>query len=57
MQRPGIMAPPSLYDEPPRPGLMHPGPAAPPFPVSLPTLLWSIAAVIAAVELGTQLAV
>jgi hypothetical protein len=35
---------------------MQPGPAAPPFPVSLPTLLWSVAAVIAAVELGTQLA-
>ena len=51
------MAPPSLYDEPPRRGLMHPGHAAPPFPVSLSTLLWSVAAVIAAVELGTQLAV
>ena len=56
MHRPGIMAPPSLYDEPVRPGLMHPGPGAPPFPVDLSTLLWTIAAVIAAVELGTQLA-
>ena len=46
------MAPPSLYDEQPRPGLMHPGPAAPPFPVSLSTLLWSVAAVLAAVELA-----
>jgi hypothetical protein len=57
MQRPGIMAPPSLYDEPPRPGLMAAGPAGGQRPeISLSTFLWSIAALLATVELATQLA-
>lgn len=55
MNRPGIMAPPSLYDEPARPGLMRP-PAGAPLPrFSMSALLWSVAAVLAAVELATQL--
>jgi hypothetical protein len=56
MQRPGIMAPPSLYDEPARPGLMCPAQGAPPPKLSLSALLWSVAAVLAAVELTVQLA-
>lgn len=57
MQRPGIMAPPSLYDEPARLALMRPGPAAGHRPeFSLSALLWSAAAVLATVELTAQLA-
>ena len=56
MKRPGIMAPPTLYDEPARPGLMAPV-ACPAPPMSLSALLWSIAVVLAAVELAVELAV
>jgi hypothetical protein len=55
MLRPGIMAPPTLYDEPAKPGLFSPGPASPPFEVSLRAVLWSVAVVLAVVELGVQL--
>jgi hypothetical protein len=55
MQRPGIMAPPSLYDEQPAPGLMSMDAALPPLDLSLSALLWSVATVLAAVELSIQL--
>jgi hypothetical protein len=55
MNRPGVMAPPTLYDEPPRPGLMTPG-AAPPHEVDLRAALWSVAAVLGLVELCLELA-
>ena len=56
MHRPGVMAPPTLYDEPAQAGLMCPSPAAPPFEIDLPAALWSVAAVLAAVELFFDLA-
>ena len=56
MHRPGVMAPPSLYDEPPQRGLLSPGPAAPRPEISLSAALWSVAAVLGAVELLTELA-
>ena len=56
MLRPGVMAPPTLYDEPAQAGLMRAGVAAPPFEVDLRHLLWSVAAVLAAVELFFDLA-
>ena len=49
------MAPPTLYDEPARPGLMTPPAESSAPPMSLSALLWSIAVVLAAVELGGQL--
>jgi hypothetical protein len=55
-KKPGIMAPPSLYEDPARPGLMKPAEGALPPELSLSALLWSVAVVLAAVELGTQLA-
>jgi hypothetical protein len=56
-KKPGLMAPPSSDEgAEPRRGLMSPGAAAPPFVVTLSALLWSVAAVLAAVELGVQLA-
>jgi hypothetical protein len=55
MNRPGIMAPPSLYDEPARPGLMRPAEGAAPPPFTMSALLWSVAALLAAVELTAQL--
>ena len=54
--RPGVMAPPTLYDEPAQAGLMSPSAAAPPLPISLRGLLWSVAFVLAAIELLVQLA-
>lgn len=56
MRRPGIMAPPDLYERPAQPGLMSPG-AEHPEPIDLRVVLWSVAAVLAAVELSLQLAV
>ncbi|HET7759695.1 MAG TPA: hypothetical protein VFK62_07210 [Gaiellaceae bacterium] len=53
--RPGVMAPPDLYERPAAPGLMSPG--AEPAPIDLRLVLWSVAAVLAAVELGVQLVV
>ena len=55
MNRPGIMAPPTLYDEPARPGLMRPPDGAPLPRFSMSALLWSAAVVLAAVELTAQL--
>lgn len=54
MQRPGVMAPPDLYERPASPGLMSPG-AAHPAPVDLKLVLWTIAAVLAALELYLEL--
>ena len=51
MHRPGVMAPPTLYDEPAQAGMMRPNPVAPPFEIDLHAALWSVAAVLAAVEL------
>jgi len=56
MHRPGVMAPPSLYDEPAQAGLMSPSAAAPPFAISLNGLLWSVALVLATIEFLVQLA-
>jgi len=55
VKRPGVMAPPDLYDGAAAPGLM--GVAAPKahLDVSLRTFLWSIATVLAAVELLVHL--
>jgi hypothetical protein len=50
------MAPPSLYDEPPAAGLMSMDAALPPLNLSPSALLWSVATVVAAVELAVQLA-
>jgi len=55
MKRPGLMAPPDLYERPAAPGLMSPGADAAP-PIDLKVVLWSVAALLAAVELGLQLA-
>jgi hypothetical protein len=54
MDRPGVMAPATLYDEPPRPGLMTPG-AAPPHELNLRAALWSVAAVLGVLELCLEL--
>lgn len=53
-QRPGVMAPPDLYEKAARPGLMSAAPAAH-LEISLRTFLWSIATVLAVVELLVQL--
>jgi hypothetical protein len=55
MQRPGVMAPPDLYLRPAPPGLMAAA-AEPAAPVDLRIVLWSLAAVLAAVELWLELA-
>jgi hypothetical protein len=55
MRRPGIMAPPDLYEQPPQPGLMTPREEHPAPPVDLRLFLWSVAAVLAGVELFLQL--
>lgn len=53
-QRPGVMAPPTLYDEPPRPGLMSAGPTGE-LPISMRAALWSVALVLGAVLLSLEL--
>ena len=50
MHRPGVMAPPDLYERPGRPTLMSAG-SSPPHPVELRTFLWVLAFVLGAVEL------
>jgi hypothetical protein len=54
MKRPGVMAPPKLYEEPARPGLMRPSSPARHPEISLRTFLWTIAALLAVVELFAQ---
>jgi hypothetical protein len=56
MDRPGVMAPPTLYNEPARPGLMSLGAAASPPEIDLRAALWSVVAVLGAVELCLELA-
>jgi hypothetical protein len=51
MHRTGMMAPPTLYQLPPRPGLMTRDPHAVPHEVSLRSVLWCVAVVLGAVEL------
>jgi hypothetical protein len=55
MNRPGVMAPPTLYDEPPCLALMSPVAQAPPPGLSLNAVLWSVAGVLATVELFADL--
>ena len=50
------MAPPTLYDEPARPGLMSADPSAEPVEVALRAVLWSIAVVLGGVEFCLELA-
>jgi hypothetical protein len=52
--RPGMMAPPDLYERPALPGLMSPG-VEHPEPVDVRLVLWLVAALLAAVELSLQL--
>ena len=54
MERPGVMAPPDLYERPTLPGLMSAG-SSPPHPVGLKAFLWALAVVLAAVELWLDL--
>jgi hypothetical protein len=55
MERPGVMAPPDLYERAARPALMSAATPAAHLEVSLRTFLWSIATVLAAVELLVEL--
>ena len=55
MRRPGIMAPPDLYERQAPPGLMSPSEEHPE-PIDLRVFLWSLAAVLALVELCLELA-
>jgi hypothetical protein len=50
------MAPPDLYERPDQPGLMSPSADHSGPPVDLRLMLWSVAAVLAVVELSLQLA-
>ena len=61
MRRPGVMAPPNLYEHPAPPGLMrasaeHAEPAEHAHPIDLHVFLWAVAAVLAVVELCLELA-
>jgi len=56
MRRTGVMAPPDLYERPAPPGLMKPGDADAAPPIDLRLALWSVAAVLAALELSLELA-
>ena len=51
MYRAGVMAPPTLYELPTRPGLMSPDPQARPHEIDLRAALWSVALVLGIVEL------
>ena len=55
MYRTGVMAPPNQHDLPARPGLMSPAQHVEPHEISLRLLLWSIASVLAAIELVLEL--
>jgi hypothetical protein len=50
------MAPPDLYERPAPPGLMSPSSADAAPPIDLKLALWSVAAVLAALELCLELA-
>jgi hypothetical protein len=55
MRRPGVMAPPDLYERPTPPGLMSPRGVDTAPPIDLKLALWSVAAVLAALELCLEL--
>jgi hypothetical protein len=55
MHRPGLMAPPDLYDRPAAPGLMTPA-GAESVPIDPRVFLWTVAGVLGAVELCLELA-
>jgi hypothetical protein len=55
MKRPGVMAPPDLYEQPERHGLMSAGATAAE-PVHPRVFLWSVAGVLAVLELCLELA-
>jgi hypothetical protein len=48
------MAPPTLYEQPARPGLMSPSSSGPHPEISVRTFLWTIAALLAVVELFAE---
>ena len=52
MHRTGIMAPPTLYELPQRPGLMTRDPEASPHQLSLRSVLWCVAGALGAIELS-----
>jgi hypothetical protein len=52
--KPGVMAPPDLYDRPLQAGLMSPAGGSSE-PVDLKLFLWAVAAVLAALELCLEL--
>ena len=56
MHRPGVMAPPTLHDQPLTPGLMTTGAPGAPFEIRLRAVLWSVAALLGAVELCVEFA-
>jgi hypothetical protein len=53
-KQPGVMAPPTLYEQAAGPGLMSPTSSAPHPPISLRAFFWSIAAVLGAIEICAQ---
>jgi hypothetical protein len=55
MYRTGVMAPPDVYELPRRPGLMAPS-SDQAEPVDVRLALWTLAALLAAVELTVELA-
>jgi hypothetical protein len=57
MERAGVMAPPSLYELPARPGLMSPSSQAQPQEISLRVIFWSIAAALGATELVAEITI
>jgi hypothetical protein len=52
--RTGVMAPPTLYDQPPLPGLMVPGSRGETPEVSLRSFLWVVALLLGVVELCVE---
>lgn len=56
MKRPGVMAPPDLYELPAQPGLMSPHPRTPAHELDLRAILWTVALALAVVELCLELA-
>jgi hypothetical protein len=56
MYRTGVMAPPDLYDLPPKPGLMARGHTVEAHHVSARTFFWTVALVLGLIELCVQLA-
>jgi hypothetical protein len=53
-KQPGVMAPPTLYEQPATRDLMSPTAAAPHTVIRLRALLWWTVALLTAIELGPQ---